>query len=189
MKLETYINNHPLKFIAGIIITTVSITASVVTFAFKELIIEHYKLEIERYQSDASELKGKLNSEDSTIYSLRHIVQEQTKVQIRQDQDKGTFLRQQKAIRKSINQIEEAIDKGNAMISLDPTDPKSFKALSEWQLQCSSFLGRIDAEALTDYKNTFITVTNTKMSDYEQFQARIKDGLSLLTQLVYINNH
>lgn len=184
--LKEMVISHPLTFIISTIIFTISITSAVFIYdrnkliMYHNLIVENYKLENQRLEKIIDQ-RDKINNLDSIANSLRNILANQTKIVSPKHSNNPVTINQNKVIRKWDALINNAIINGESLLTLDPTESKTFELFNSWRNECLAFLKQIDIELSTSYANDFSILTNKlERADYQQLRTKVNDGLTII---------
>jgi hypothetical protein len=162
---------HPLVIIILTVVGTASITYSVVN----NLIVEHYRLEIQRLEKILVQ-QSKINDLDSIARTLRTLLKEQvTSIDSQRPQGHGSPrpARWDLALRAKVLS-------GADLLKMSPADNRTFDVFRSWRIESQALLTDIDSELKTEYEKSFMTLTKIDISDYPQLRDKITDGLSVL---------
>lgn len=174
--------NWPLIKDSPIWIISIIVTASVSStfYIVNNLIVAHYKLEIQRLEKIIDQQK-QINNLDSITISLRNILEIQTNLIEMKHSNSNQKSNGKKNINiKWINRIDNLIATGNSLLILETSSNQTLDLFNSWRDDCNSLLNQIDFELKTGYVKDFSTLTKLEIAEYPQLRTKVNDGLSLI---------
>lgn len=163
--------------IAGIVISTVAITYSVVD----KLIVEHYRLEIKRLEKLLDQKKTVENL-NNIAANLRNVLEMQNKIIDSIKQKPKTIVKKNKTeLNKFINEIDSLLQFADLIKSMDASNINTIQKYSLWRNQTIDLINAIDSELKTNFEIKFGTiVSEISLADYQHLQQNISDGILIL---------
>lgn len=170
------LKESPFWVIAIIIGVSVSSTYYVVNC----LIVEHYKLEIQRLEKVIDQ-RDKIANLDGIVNSLKNILDAQTKInETKQSINNQSPVNKDVLDKKWMKPIEDLINTGNSILTLEASSDRTLDLFKSWQNDCTILLSQIDSELNTNFRSDFITLTRMDRADYPQLSSKVNYGLSTI---------